>query len=106
MIKRLIGLLLRRNRQRLVDSLLLVRKDKLTTGYVSEVYIDKRYAGVALDNFMAKEVILAKSLIVADEFNYHHTDNVLVLEPNSPVLATLAKTVKISINSDYMAMEC
>ncbi len=97
---------LRRNRQPLVDSLLLVRKDKLTTGYVSEVYIDKRYVGVALDNFMAKEVLLAKSLIVADEFTYRHIDTVLVLEPNSTILPMLAKMVKISINSDYMALQC
>lgn len=91
-----------------VKAIYLIRKDKLTTGYVSDLYIGARFSGYALDTFglETKQLRLRRSVIVTDEFDQPHYDNLLVLDPLARVYDQLASVVDVTVDSDHMAIEC
>ncbi len=91
-----------------VKTIYLIRKDKLTTGFVSDLYIDGKNSGYALDTFglETKRLRLRRSDIVTDEFDQPHIDNLLVLDPLSGVGDRLASVVDVDVDSNHMALEC
>lgn len=91
-----------------VKTIYLIRKDRLTTGYVSELYIDGKFNGYALDTFglETKRLRLRRNQLITDEFDQPHCDNLLVLDPLSRIADRLASVVDVDIDSNHMALEC
>lgn len=108
MLQHLIDLGIRWLDRNKIKAVYLNRKDKLTTGYVSELYIDDKFVCYALDTFDLdiKRFYLAKDSIVVDEFDQPHHDGILVLEPTSQLFDRLASGIDVTIDSRHMAIEC
>lgn len=91
-----------------IDTIYLMRKDRLTTGYVSYVFVDNCFVCYALDTYdlTANYLVLAKGAIVTDEFTEPHYDHTLVLAPGNTLYEKLSRTVTVNIDSNHMAIEC
>lgn len=90
-----------------ITAIYLLRKDSMPTGYLSELYVDKKLIGYALDTlpFTDTTVVVNRNRFTADEFTFKHVDGVVCLEPNSQLLSQLAPSVKVTVDSTRMAME-
>lgn len=91
-----------------VKAIYLMRKDRLTTGYVSYLFVDGKFNGYALDTFGLNDKRLSVPIddIVVDEFTEPRLDNRIVLEPSSRLDEQLASVVDVDIDSSHMALEC
>ncbi len=95
-------------KRRRIDVLTLMRKDKLLTGYVSEVYVHGLYVGMALENMGSQPwmvLTLSKNNVVCDQFTSHHYEDVLVLEPTSTLYDMLADRVCLQIDGSHLPLE-
>jgi len=85
-----------------IPTLTLSRRYKITTGNVSDLYLDKNYVGVALDVLSddEQELIVTKYFGLAKgEFDKKHNDATILvgsldIEKNKDVYPELMKSIK------------